>query len=110
MSEVVIAALAKRNYEWEHGDGSWPDCPADARLGWVKGAQATVEFLARHGFGPVAEAKAQALESAARELSQLPYVRPGHPGRADYERVLAVRRGNTDVWLADRAKQERKAS
>lgn len=51
----------------------------------------------------VPHAKAQALREAADELAKLPYVRPDHPDRAEYERLLAVRRGNTDRWLRDRA-------
>lgn len=46
---------------------------------------------------------AKALEDAADELARLPYVRPEAEGREEYERVLAVRRGNTDKWLRARA-------
>lgn len=46
---------------------------------------------------------AQALEDAAKELAQLPYVRPAAPGRNEYVRLLAVRRGNADGWLLTRA-------
>lgn len=62
------------------------------------------EALTDAGFGGVAEAKAQALEEAVDELARLPYVRPDHPDRAEYERILAVRRGDTDKWLKARAK------
>ena len=51
--------------------------------------------------------RAECLEEAARELAQLPYVKPDQPGRAEYESVLAVRRGNTDGWLLARALAER---
>ena len=51
--------------------------------------------------------RAECLEEAARDLAQLPYVKPDQPGRAEYESVLAVRRGNTDGWLLARAKAER---
>ncbi|AOY72061.1 hypothetical protein ARZXY2_2531 [Arthrobacter sp. ZXY-2] len=50
------------------------------------------------------EAAAEALEAAAAELAQLPYVRPGAEGRDHYEAMLAIRRGGTDQWLKDRAK------
>ena len=50
-----------------------------------------------------AEAQAEALREAGDELARLPYVKPGDEGRTDYERVLAVRRGNTDRWLKERA-------
>lgn len=46
---------------------------------------------------------ANALEEAANELARLPYARPGAPERDEYERILAVRRGDTDKWLKDRA-------
>lgn len=59
-------------------------------------ARAALEAAAPH-------AAAQALSEAADELAKLPYVRPDHPGRAEYERLLAIRRGNTDRWLRDRA-------
>ena len=49
--------------------------------------------------------KAQALREVADELAQLPYVRPDAPGRAEYERTLAVRRGLTDAWLRSRAER-----
>jgi len=49
------------------------------------------------------EAGARALEEAALVLVRLPYVKPGAAGRAEYERVLAVRRGNADEWLKERA-------
>lgn len=47
--------------------------------------------------------KAEALREAAQELAQLRYVRPSEEGREEYERLLAVRRGNTDAWLRERA-------
>jgi leucyl aminopeptidase (aminopeptidase T) len=46
---------------------------------------------------------AQALEDAADELARLPYAKPDAPERAEYERLLAVRRGDTDKWLRARA-------
>ncbi|GAA3405021.1 hypothetical protein [Pseudarthrobacter polychromogenes] len=49
------------------------------------------------------EAKAEALREAAAELSGLQYVRPNAEGRAEYEGMLAIRRGNTDAWLKARA-------
>jgi hypothetical protein len=61
------------------------------------------EVLIAAGFGDVREAKAQALEDAADELARLPYVSPFGEGRAEYERVLAVRRGDADKWLRARA-------
>lgn len=47
--------------------------------------------------------RAEVLEAAAKDLAQLAYVRPDAPGRKEYERLLAVRRGNTDAWLKERA-------
>jgi hypothetical protein len=79
---------------------------------WGDEAEAYVgEYLAAHqsamlsaaGFGPVKEAGAVALEEAAAELARLPYVKPNYPDRTEYERILAVRRGNTDAWLRARA-------
>lgn len=49
--------------------------------------------------------KAQALREVADELAQLPYARPDAPERAEYEHLLAVRRGHTDAWLRGRAEQ-----
>lgn len=60
-------------------------------------------MLTAAGFGPVKAAQAGALRDAADELAQLPYVKPGAPGRAEYEMVLAVRRGMADAWLRARA-------
>lgn len=68
-------------------------------------AHAVLTALAEAGFGNVREAKAEALNEAADELSRLPYEKPDSPDRATYERLLAVRRGNTDQWLRDRAKE-----
>ena len=51
--------------------------------------------------------RAECLEEAAKVLAQLPYVKPDQPGRAEYESVLAVRRGNADGWLLARAAVER---
>ncbi|MFS0715505.1 hypothetical protein ABC337_04835 [Arthrobacter sp. 1P04PC] len=66
-----------------------------------------VEGLAAHQAAVLAplfaEAQAEALREAADELARLPYVKPGDDGRAEYERVLAVRRGDTDRWLKERA-------
>lgn len=53
--------------------------------------------------------KAQALRDAADILVKLEYVRPNAPGRDEYERMLAIRRGSTDKWLkelADKIEQE----
>jgi hypothetical protein len=50
---------------------------------------------------------AKALEDAADELARLPYVRPNADGRDEYERLLAVRRGNTDAYLRTRAESIR---
>jgi hypothetical protein len=47
--------------------------------------------------------KAEALREAAQELAQLKYVKPSGHGREEYERLLAVRRGNTDTWLRELA-------
>lgn len=60
--------------------------------------------LSAAGFGLVADAKAEALEEAADELAKLQYVRPDQPGREEYERLLAIRRGETDLWLYTRAR------
>ena len=51
--------------------------------------------------------RSQALEDAAEELAKIVYVRPGKPGREEYERLLAIRRGETDRWLIRRAASER---
>lgn len=51
----------------------------------------------------IQEAQAEALRDAADELAKLQYVRPGDPGRDEYESMLAIRRGNTDGWLKRRA-------
>ena len=51
--------------------------------------------------------RAECLEEAAKELSQLAYVRPDHPDRAEYQRMIGIRRGNTDDWLRARALAER---
>lgn len=51
--------------------------------------------------------RAQALEDAADELRKLQYVKPGTDGRDEYERMLAIRRGDTDAWLTARAVTER---
>lgn len=53
----------------------------------------------------IREAKAEVLREVAKELATLQYVRPGELGRKEYEMMLAIRRGNTDVWLKDRADQ-----
>lgn len=60
-------------------------------------------MLTTAGFGPVKEAAAVALDEAADELARLPYVKPGAEGRDEYERILAVRRGDSDKWLRARA-------
>lgn len=62
--------------------------------------------LAANGHGNVREARAQALKDAAAELARLQYVKPGAEGRDEYERMLAIRRGNTDAWLKARAERE----
>ena len=51
--------LARRNFEHEWG-GDWDECPKDAKPGWIKDAQETLDFLTAAGFGPVREAKADA--------------------------------------------------
>lgn len=67
---------------------------------FVEAAQAALEAAAPF-------IRAQALEDAAKELARLEYKSPFHPDRAEYERVLAVRRGNADGWLKARAEAER---
>lgn len=57
------------------------------------------EELAKAGYGDVREA----FGAAADELARLPYVKPGDEGRDDYERMLAIRRGDTDKWLREKA-------
>lgn len=61
--------------------------------------------LTKAGYGNVQEAKAEALTDAAKELTALPYAKPEAPERAHYERMLAIRRGNTDTWLKERAER-----
>lgn len=79
---------------------------AHAHIDWQ--AEHLVEGLARAALEAAAGIiRAECLEEAAKELAQLPYVKPGHPDRAEYERVLAVRRGNADAWLRARAVAER---
>lgn len=51
----------------------------------------------------VLKIKAEVLRELAKELASLQYVRPGEPGREEYEAMLAIRRGNTDAWLKKKA-------
>ncbi|MCP1414389.1 hypothetical protein [Paenarthrobacter sp. A20] len=53
------------------------------------------------------QVRAEVLQEAADELARLPYVRPGAEGRSEYERMLAIRRGNTDQWLKEWAAEIR---
>ena len=82
-------------------------CPWRYRYSDGSGLEAhaahVAEELAKAGYGNVQEAKAEALTEAADELARLPYAAPGAPGRAEYERILAVRRGESDKWLRARA-------
>ncbi len=48
-------------------------------------------------------AKVEILREMAQELATLPYVRPNAEGREEYEAMLAIRRGNTDTWLKEKA-------
>lgn len=50
-----------------------------------------------------AEAKVEVLRELAKELATLNYVRPDTEGREEYEKMLAIRRGNTDAWLKSKA-------
>ncbi|MDQ0854801.1 hypothetical protein QFZ79_002912 [Arthrobacter sp. V4I6] len=84
MAEVIARVLDK-----------WPE---------HKTVQELAAALTAAGFRDVAEAKAAALEEAADELARLPYVKPDGDNRAEYERVLAIRRGDTDKWLRARAR------
>jgi hypothetical protein len=90
MAEV----LARRNFEHEWG-GDWDECPADAKPGWLKDAQETLDFLAAAGFGSVVEAKAEALEEAAAELLS-DETAPPNSAKEMYNRIYAA-------WLNGRA-------
>lgn len=50
-------------------------------------------------------AKIEVLRELAKELGQVPYVRPNENGREEYEAMLAIRRGNTDTWLKEKANE-----
>jgi len=73
VSDRLVEALAKWNFEREWGEGEWQDCQAGAKPGWTKEARETLDFLAAAGFGEVAEAKAQALEEAADVMERVGY-------------------------------------
>lgn len=60
MAEV----LARRNFELDYDD-HWDNCPEDAKFGWIKDAQETLDFLTSAGFGGVSEDKAEVSEEAA---------------------------------------------
>ena len=81
--------------EWFGSEDALDDC--------TFAAHQAIE-LANAGYGDVRSASSGALRDAAEELARLPYVRPDAEGREEYERLLAIRRGNTDAWLRDRAK------
>jgi hypothetical protein len=94
--DAAVVALAIRNFEAEQGDGEWDHLPESIKPGWIKEARAQCEAAAPF-------IAAQALDEAADESARLPYVKPDDPGRGEYERVLAVRRGDADKWLRARA-------
>lgn len=93
---------------WDDEDGSGITClcgqdiPTEAERGEIDmdalAAHQTVEL-----YEVILAIKAEALREAAQELAQLRYVSPFGEGREEYERLLAVRRGNTDAWLRERA-------
>ena len=83
--EAAAGAAEQKHESW----GSWEDV--------ARAALEAAEGIIR----------AECLEEAARELAQLPYVRPDHPDRAEYQRMIGIRRGNTDAWLKERAQAER---
>ena len=64
--------LARRNFEDEQGKGEWDHITKSEKRGWLKEAQATLDFLAAAGFGLVREAQAVALEEAADDFENLP--------------------------------------
>ena len=55
------------------------------------------------------QAQVEVLRELAKELAQLPYVRPDGEGRKEYEAMLAIRRGNTDAWLKAKADEIEKS-
>ena len=76
-------------------------------VNWDIDAEVLLHKVAESVVPVVREYQAKALEANADLLAQLPYARPGSPGRLEYERMLAIRRGGTDAWLRGRAKQLR---
>lgn len=84
-----------------HEVREWLEGMQAPSLAWAQEANArSLDALRR-------ELQANALEDAANELAYLQYVKPRAEGREEYERALAVRRGNTDKWLKARAKEIR---
>lgn len=99
MAEVITA-----HKEIENLDGYTWGCSCGWRAGLVdEHSTHLASELTKAEFGSVRDAKAKALRDAADDLTRLPYIKPGDPGRDEYERTLAVRRGNTDNWLRTRA-------
>jgi hypothetical protein len=100
IKDEAVEAAAKAFAAISDPLGVWED-QAQAYRNYYKGRVANVlEAVAPY-------LKAQALEEVAAELARLPYVRPDSPARDEYERILAVRRGDTDKWLQERAKSYR---
>jgi hypothetical protein len=102
ISDEALESGAKAiwDIDRERSDREYEDCRDGTKRHLRREARAVLEAAAPHMW---TEAKAAALEEAAAELARLPYARPDSPDRAEYERVLAVRRGNADAWLKDRA-------
>jgi hypothetical protein len=96
--EAVEAAAKVFHQDGWEGPPFWESLDQDdpSRLEYLATARAALEAAAPF-------IASQALEDAAAELARLPYVKPDEPGRAEYESVLAVRRGNADGWLLARA-------
>ena len=110
MADIIAAHWVYDRGTFKEGETYW-NCRC-GELQYVKTgptgidadhAAHVAEELAKAGYGNVQEAKAKALTEAADELARLPYAAPGAPGRAEYERGLAVRRGESDRWLRARA-------
>ena len=83
------------------GHPAYRDNTETALYGYSEGAEHALDSVRIR----LNRIKAQALREVADELAQLPYARPDAPERAEYEQLLAVRRGHTDAWLRGRAEQ-----